>query len=220
MSACSCAHRATPDCAPTTTRSSAQGGTWPALVDESTWRAAQVGAQRAGSGTGAQDRAPAPADRGAGMRQVRRTTCRACRRDDKRITYACKQCRGVSVRAEHVEPLLTAWSPVGWPSPTPSTCSRAELHDEAEAEALRVERTRCGAARRDRRRTRRRPADRAAGQASPPTASPRSSPPSKRRQQDQETAARVRRDPAGHSPRSPTRSRGCHRIGCAPSSTY
>jgi DNA invertase Pin-like site-specific DNA recombinase len=80
-------------------------GTWPALVDESTWRAAQAVLNAPG-------RAP-------GRKSVRRhlltgvLQCGKCGGHlsgmhtlDKRITYSCKSCRGVSIRAEHVEPQL------------------------------------------------------------------------------------------------------------------
>ncbi|WP_255322656.1 recombinase family protein [Mycobacterium kubicae] len=44
-------------------------GTWPALVDEDTWRAVRAGSAR--TGTGPQDGAPPPVNRRAAMRQGR-----------------------------------------------------------------------------------------------------------------------------------------------------
>src|SRR5439155_18073394 len=82
-------------------------GTWPALVDESTWKAAQ-------SVLNAPGRAP-------GRKSVRRhplTGVLRCGKQgcggylsgmwttQKTITYCCKSCHGVSVRAEHVVPLV------------------------------------------------------------------------------------------------------------------
>ncbi|MCA9642510.1 MAG: recombinase family protein, partial [Myxococcales bacterium] len=81
-------------------------GSWPALVDEATWRAAQAVLNAPG-------RAP-------GRKTVRRhllTGVLQCGKpgcggylsglwtNQQKIAYACKSCRGVSVRAENVEPL-------------------------------------------------------------------------------------------------------------------
>ena len=57
----------------------------------------------------------------------------------KTITYGCKQCRGVSIRAEHVEPLLYGIVSGRLAMPDAIDLLRAELHDEAEAQALRLE---------------------------------------------------------------------------------
>ncbi len=115
-------------------------GTWPALVDESTWKAAQAVLNGPG-------RAP-------GRKSVRRhllTGALNCGRDgcggylsakqglDKQVIYACKRCRGVSIRAEHVEPLIKAAIIERLAEPDAVDLLRAELHDEADAEALRVE---------------------------------------------------------------------------------
>jgi DNA invertase Pin-like site-specific DNA recombinase len=113
-------------------------GTWPALVEESTWRAAQ-------SVLNAPGRAP-------GRKSVRRHLltgvlgCGKCGHHlsgnhtlDKSITYSCKQCRGVSIRAEHVEPLIIGVIGGRLAKPDAVDLLRAELHDEAEAEKLRVE---------------------------------------------------------------------------------
>jgi DNA invertase Pin-like site-specific DNA recombinase len=85
-------------------------GTWPPLVSVDTWRAAQTVLN-------APSRAPGPKT----VRQHKLTGILRCGKpgcgghlsgmqtiDNKRITYACKTCRGVSVRAEHVEPVVEA----------------------------------------------------------------------------------------------------------------
>ena len=115
-------------------------GTWPPLVDESTWRAAQ-------SVLDAPGRAP-------GRKSVRRhllTGVLQCGNPgcggylsgqwttQKTIAYGCKSCRGVSIRAEHVEPLIMGVIAGRLAKPDAVDLLRAELHDQAEAEALRVE---------------------------------------------------------------------------------
>ena len=111
-------------------------GTWPPLVDESTWRAAQ-------SVLNAPGRAP-------GRKTVRRHLltgvlgCGKCghhlsgnHTKNKRITYSCKQCRGVSIHAEHVEPLVMGLVAGRLARPDAVDLLKTELHDEAEAEQLR-----------------------------------------------------------------------------------
>jgi hypothetical protein len=116
-------------------------GTWPALVDEPTWRAAQNVLNATG-------RAP-------GRKSVRRhllTGVLQCGKQDcghylsgertstqQTLVYACKKCRGVSVRAEHVEPLVYRVVSGRLAMPDAVDLLKAELHDQAEAEALRVE---------------------------------------------------------------------------------
>ena len=113
-------------------------GTWPALVDESTWRAAQ-------SVLDAPGRAP-------GRKSVRRhlltgvLQCGKCGHHvvgqwtrEGKIAYSCRACRGVSIRAEHVEPLLYGVVSGRLAMPDAIDLLKAELHDEAEAEALRIE---------------------------------------------------------------------------------
>ena len=113
-------------------------GTWPALVDESTWRAAQ-------SVLDAPGRAP-------GRKTVRRhlltgvLQCGKCGHHvvgqwtrEGKIAYSCRACRGVSIRAEHVEPLLYSVVSGRLAMPDAIDLLKAELHDEAEAEALRIE---------------------------------------------------------------------------------
>ena len=114
-------------------------GTWPPLVDESTWRSVQAVLDAPG-------RAP-------GRKTVRRHLltgvlgCGKCghhlsgnHTNDKRITYSCKGCRGVSVRAEHVEPLVMGLVSGRLAKPDAVDLLKAELHDEAEAKALRTQR--------------------------------------------------------------------------------
>jgi hypothetical protein len=56
--------------------------------------------------------------------------------DNKRITYACKQCRGVSIRAEHVEPLLYRLVGGQLANPHAVDLLKSDIHDEAEPEAI------------------------------------------------------------------------------------
>jgi hypothetical protein len=55
------------------------------------------------------------------------------------ITCACKSCRGVSVRAEHVEPMLLGLLVERLARPDAETLLRTKVHDLAEAEKLRTE---------------------------------------------------------------------------------
>jgi DNA invertase Pin-like site-specific DNA recombinase len=113
-------------------------GTWPSIVDESTWRAAQ-------SVLDAPGRAP-------GRKAVRRhlltgvALCGKCGhtlagsyRKDGRIVYVCKKCHGVSILADNVEPIV--YRIVGGRLAMPDAIDliKAEIHDEAEAEAIRAE---------------------------------------------------------------------------------
>lgn len=115
-------------------------GTWPGLVDESTWKATQ-------SVLNAPGRAP-------GRKSVRRhllTGVLQCGKPgcgghlsgqwttQKTIAYGCKQCRGVSVRAEHVEPMVEAVVAGRLARPDAVDLLKSELHDQAEAEALRAD---------------------------------------------------------------------------------
>ena len=115
-------------------------GSWPALVDESTWRAAQ-------SVLNAPGRAP-------GRKAVRRhllTGVLLCGVEGcggyltgqwttrKTIRYSCSTCHGVSILAEHVEPLLMRVVCGRLVMPDAIDLLRAELHDQAETEKLRIE---------------------------------------------------------------------------------
>ena len=55
------------------------------------------------------------------------------------IAYACKQCRGCSIRAHHVEPLLIGLVGGRLALPDAADLLRAEQHDTALAESLRVQ---------------------------------------------------------------------------------
>jgi hypothetical protein len=55
------------------------------------------------------------------------------------IAYRCKTCRGVSIRAEHVEPLLYRIVSGRLAMPDAVDLLKAEIHDETEAEAIRTE---------------------------------------------------------------------------------
>ncbi len=113
-------------------------GTWPALVDESTWHAAQ-------SVLNAPGRAP-------GRKSVRRhlltgvLKCGKCGSHvvgqwtkQGSIAYSCRACRGVSIRAEHVEPMVYDLVAGRLAMNDAVDLLKAEQHDQAEAEALRIE---------------------------------------------------------------------------------
>jgi DNA invertase Pin-like site-specific DNA recombinase len=114
--------------------------TWPALVDESTWRAAQ-------SILDAPGRRP-------GRKSVRRhllTGVLLCGRSGcggylgggytgkKDIMYACTVCRRVGVLARFVEPWIIKLTINRLAKPDAVDLLKAEIHDEAEAEKLRLE---------------------------------------------------------------------------------
>jgi Recombinase len=114
-------------------------GTWPPLVDESTWRAAQAVLD-------APSRVP-------GRKAVRRhlltgvALCGKCRhtlsgsyRTDGRIVYVCKHCHGVSILAENVEPMAYQIVAGRLAKSDATDLLKAEQHDTAEAEKLRTER--------------------------------------------------------------------------------
>ncbi len=120
-------------------------GTWPALVDERTWKAAQ-------SVLNAPGRAP-------GRKTVTRhllTSLLQCgkpgcggslsgmhapkdRQGRTAIVYACKSCRGVSIRAEHVVEVVYGYVIERLAREDAKDLLKAEIHDEAEAEAIRAE---------------------------------------------------------------------------------
>lgn len=125
-------------------------GTWEPLVDESTWRAAQAVLNAPG-------RAP-------GRKSVRKhlltgvMLCGRCARElnsrlsgkwamqahsgprAHSIVYACKTCRGCSIHAEHVEPMLYQLVSGRLARPDAVDLLKSEQHDAAEAEAQRTER--------------------------------------------------------------------------------
>ncbi len=125
-------------------------GAWPALVDESTWRAAQ---SVLNAETRAHPQTGRTVPRKPGPKSVRRhlltglLTCGKCGyhlsgqwAGENRITYSCKACRGVSVRAEHIEPLVGRLVVDRLAMPDATGLLRSDRHDTAEAEALRVRR--------------------------------------------------------------------------------
>ncbi|NDJ90577.1 recombinase family protein [Mycolicibacter kumamotonensis] len=116
-------------------------GTWPPLVDESTWRAAQAV-------MGAPGRQP-------GRKSVRKHLltgmlwCGKCGHHlggvhtvGRQLAYACKNpaCRGVSIRRDHVEPMVYELIIGTLAAPDAVDLLKSERHDTAEAEALRIER--------------------------------------------------------------------------------
>jgi DNA invertase Pin-like site-specific DNA recombinase len=125
-------------------------GIWPALVNVRTWKAVQ-------------DRLNAPG-RAPGKKSVRRHLLTGVLRCGNpgcdgylagnwvmqahgagprahSITYACKTCRGVSIRAEHVEPLLYEYIGGRLAMPDAVDFLKAAILDEAEAEEIRTELT-------------------------------------------------------------------------------
>lgn len=123
-------------------------GNWQPLVDESTWRAAQ-------SVLNAPGRAP-------GAKSVQKhllTSVMACGRAGcdgylsgqwvmqahrggpraHSITYTCRKCRGCSVRAEHVEPLLFELVARRLAKPDARDLLKAQITDPAALEAVRAE---------------------------------------------------------------------------------
>lgn len=119
-------------------------GTWPPLVDESTWRAVQ-------SLLNQDSRKPGPKT----VRQHLLTgllTCAKCghhlsgtwtrQKGDGgvRIAYTCKSCRGVSVRAEHIEPMILELVAGRLAMSDAVDLLKAPQHDEEQAERLRIER--------------------------------------------------------------------------------
>jgi hypothetical protein len=115
-------------------------GTWPALVDESTWRAAQAVLNADGRKPG---RKSVRKHLLTGVLQCGKPGCggylSALRTAKKALLYQCGFCHGVSVRAEHVEPLLYGIVAGRLAMPDAVDLLKAEIHDEAEAERLRTE---------------------------------------------------------------------------------
>jgi DNA invertase Pin-like site-specific DNA recombinase len=83
-------------------------GTWPKLVDESTWRAAQRVLDAPGRKPGKKS---VQRHLLTGVLQCGKPGCGGylsggALRTAGAIAYTCKSCRGVAIRAEHVEPLV------------------------------------------------------------------------------------------------------------------
>jgi DNA invertase Pin-like site-specific DNA recombinase len=124
-------------------------GTWPGLVDEQTWRAAQGVLNAPGRAPG---RKSVRKHLLTGVLQCGKPGCggylsgqwvmqaqKGAPRSHS-ITYACKKCRGCSVRAEHVEPLIYKVVAGRLARADAVDLLKAEMHDAVEAEALRVKR--------------------------------------------------------------------------------
>lgn len=131
--------------------------TWPALVEESTWRAAQSVLD---ADTRVHPQSGRPVPRKPGPKSVRQhlltglLTCGKCghhlsglwarpKRDQPdawAITYSCAKCRGVSIRAEHIEPLVAELVSGRLAKPDAVDLLKAPEHDEEQAERLRVQR--------------------------------------------------------------------------------
>ena len=137
-------------------------GTWPPLVDESTWRAAQAVLNAPGRAPGRKSVRKHPLtgvlqcgnDGCSGtlsgswvMQPTGGTSGRPRNGETKKhpgkvahsITYVCKTCRGCSIRADYVEPLLYRIVSGRLTMPDAVDLLKSEMHDEAEAEALRGE---------------------------------------------------------------------------------
>lgn len=121
-------------------------GNWPALVPQSTWKAAQAVLNAPGRAPGRKS-----------CRQHKLTGVMRCGKEGcsgylagnwqmnktsgpraHAIVYRCKTCLGVSIRAEHIEPLVYEIVSVRLAQPDAVDLLKAE-HDEAQAEAIRAE---------------------------------------------------------------------------------
>lgn len=137
-------------------------GTWPALVDESTWRAVQsvinqevrkpgpksvrqhllTGLMRCGK-PGCDGRLSGQwvmraAGNASGRPKAGET--KPPKNLEHRITYGCKKCRGVSIRAEQVEPVVLGIVIERLSRPDAVDLLKAPQHDEQKAEQLRLQR--------------------------------------------------------------------------------
>lgn len=139
--------------------------TWPPLVDEETWRAAQAVLDAPGRAPGRKTvrkhlltgvlRCGKPGCGGylSGMWVMRPTGGKSGRpkagefkepsgQVAHSITYGCKSCRGVSISAEHVEPMVYAAIAERLARPDAVDLLKVAAHDVAEAERLRAEKQR------------------------------------------------------------------------------
>jgi DNA invertase Pin-like site-specific DNA recombinase len=117
-------------------------GTWPALVDESTWRATMAALQkRPGRPLGRRSvrRHPLTGVLQCGSGKPECTHLSGHINLQGKLCYVCKACRGVSIRAELVEPIIYDLVIGRLSMPDAEDLLRAELHDEAEAQAVRDE---------------------------------------------------------------------------------
>jgi DNA invertase Pin-like site-specific DNA recombinase len=123
-------------------------GCWPPIVDEDTFWTAQAVLDAPGRAPG---RKTVRKHLLTGVLRCGRVGCGGylsgqwvmqAQKDGPRshaITYACKSCRGCSIRAEHVEPLIYRVIAGRLARADAVDLLKAELHDVAEAEALRIE---------------------------------------------------------------------------------
>lgn len=139
-------------------------GTWPPLVDESTWRTAQAvlnapgrapgrktvrqhlltgvlwcGKPGCGGWLNGQWVMLHPTGRKPGRRKAGEPLEPPTGQVGHRITYACKTCRGCSVRAEAVEPLVYGALIERLAREDAVDLLKAEVHDEAETARLTAE---------------------------------------------------------------------------------
>lgn len=137
-------------------------GTWKPLVDESTWRAAQAKLSEPGRKPGPksvrkhlltgvlQCGAPGCGGHLGGNWQVQKTggaSGRPKAGETKthpgtlayQLTYSCKKCHRVSIRAEHVEPIIKDWVAVRLAEPDARELLLRTEMDETQAEATRLE---------------------------------------------------------------------------------
>ncbi len=139
-------------------------GAWPALVDESTWRAVQSVLNAPGRAPGRKTvskhvltgvlRCGRPGcggymsgswvmlhltGRKPGRRRADEPLGPLTGQSGHRIAYACKTCRGCSVRAEHAEPAVRGMVASRLARPDAVDLLKAG-HDEVETEGLRTER--------------------------------------------------------------------------------
>jgi DNA invertase Pin-like site-specific DNA recombinase len=123
-------------------------GTWEPLVAESTWKAAQAKLNAPGRKPGCKS---VQRHLLTGLLSCGKPSCGGRLRGNWQmqqhrggprahsITYTCQACRGVNIRAEHVEPLLYGLVSGRLAKEDAVDLLKAEIHDEAEAEAIRTE---------------------------------------------------------------------------------
>jgi DNA invertase Pin-like site-specific DNA recombinase len=135
-------------------------GAWVPLVDESTWRAAQAVLNADGRAPGRKSvrqhlltgvmKCGKCGHHLAGQWVMQKTggepgrpkageTKQPSGQVAHSITYCCRRCRGCSIRAEHVEPLVYEAVSQRLASPDAVDLLRAEAHDTTEAERMRTE---------------------------------------------------------------------------------
>jgi len=141
-------------------------GTWPGLVDESTWRSAQYVLNAPGRAPGVKTvrrhlltgilRCGKCAANGIDARmggqvairetggqpgRIRDGETRRSKDTVRRVSYICQRCRGCSIAAEHTEAFLVALIGKRLAEPDAVDLLKAEMHDEAEGERLRQEKS-------------------------------------------------------------------------------